>query len=238
MPATPRSISTAVASSGSSTWTNWKRRVSAGSFSKYFLYSSQVVAARVRNSPRARAGEQVGGVAAAFRAAGADQRVRLVDEQDDRLRAVAHGVDHALEALLELALHAGAGLQQAEVEHPQDHLLQRRRHFAGGDAQGQALDHRGLADARRADQDRVVLPPAQENVDALADLPVAPDYGVDAPGAGFGGEVLGVLVEQRVRGAFRLVAACRRAVRRGRLFAGGLDPLQQVGLQGLVGNPQ
>ena len=182
--------------------------------------------------------EQVGGVAAAFCAAGADQRVRLVDEQDDRLRAVAHGVDHALEALLELALHAGAGLQQAEVEHPQDHLLQRRRHFAGGDAQGQALDHRGLADARRADQDRVVLPPAQEDVDALADLPVAPDYGVDAPGAGFGGEVLGVLVEQRVRGAFRLVAACRRAVRRGRLFAGGLDPLQQVGLQGLVGNPQ
>jgi benzoyl-CoA reductase/2-hydroxyglutaryl-CoA dehydratase subunit BcrC/BadD/HgdB len=41
-----------VASSGSSTWTSWKRRVSAGSFSKYFLYSSQVVAARVRNQLR------------------------------------------------------------------------------------------------------------------------------------------------------------------------------------------
>ena len=34
----------------------WKRRDSAGSFSKYFLYSRQVVAAIVRNSPRARAG--------------------------------------------------------------------------------------------------------------------------------------------------------------------------------------
>ena len=41
---------------GSSTLTVWKRRVSAASFSKYFLYSAQVVAAMVRSSPRARAG--------------------------------------------------------------------------------------------------------------------------------------------------------------------------------------
>ena len=34
----------------------WKRRVSAGSFSKYFLYSAQVVAAIVRSLPRANAG--------------------------------------------------------------------------------------------------------------------------------------------------------------------------------------
>ncbi len=43
----------AVASLGSSTFTTWNRRVSAASFSKYFLYSAQVVAAMVRNSPRA-----------------------------------------------------------------------------------------------------------------------------------------------------------------------------------------
>ena len=53
---TPRSIDTALASSGSSTLTTWKRRVRAGSFSKYFLYSLQVVAAMVRISPRASAG--------------------------------------------------------------------------------------------------------------------------------------------------------------------------------------
>ena len=41
---------------GSSTFTTWKRRVSAASFSKYFLYSAQVVAAIVRSSPRASAG--------------------------------------------------------------------------------------------------------------------------------------------------------------------------------------
>ena len=41
---------------GSCNCTGWNRRASAGSFSKYFLYSAQVVAAMVRNSPRANAG--------------------------------------------------------------------------------------------------------------------------------------------------------------------------------------
>jgi hypothetical protein len=74
-------------SSGSSTLTTWKRRVRAGSFSKYFLYSDQVVAAMVRSlTARERRLEQVGRIALASRATGADQRMRLVDEQDDRLR--------------------------------------------------------------------------------------------------------------------------------------------------------
>ena len=52
-----------------------------------FLYSAKVVAPIVRKrAARQRRLEQVGRVAGAGRAAGADQRVRLVDEQDDRLR--------------------------------------------------------------------------------------------------------------------------------------------------------
>src|SRR3546814_20472512 len=48
--------------------------------------------------------EQVGGVVLARRAAGADQRVRLVDEHDDRLRAGLDLVEHALEPRLELEI--------------------------------------------------------------------------------------------------------------------------------------
>ena len=55
-PRCPRIIRMPFSSLGSSTWTTWKRRVSAGSFSMYFLYSAQVVAAIVRSVPRARAG--------------------------------------------------------------------------------------------------------------------------------------------------------------------------------------
>ena len=45
-----------LAVSGSSTMTVWKRRSNALSFSKYFWYSSRVVAPILRSSPRARAG--------------------------------------------------------------------------------------------------------------------------------------------------------------------------------------
>ncbi len=51
-----RIITMARGSSGSSILTTWNRRARAASFSKYFLYSDQVVAAMVRSSPRASAG--------------------------------------------------------------------------------------------------------------------------------------------------------------------------------------
>ena len=116
---------------GSSTFTSWKRRASAGSFSKYFLYSHHVVAAIVRSSPRASAG--LSRLAASFWpacAAGADHRVRLVDEEDDRRRRVLHLLDQPLEPVLELALDAGAGLQQREIERAHVTFSQRRRHVA------------------------------------------------------------------------------------------------------------
>ena len=116
----PRIISRHTSSVGSSTLTTWKRRASAASFSKYFLYSDQVVAAMVRSSPRASAG--LSRLAASLWpacAAGADHGVRFVDEQDDRRRRGLHLLDHPLEPVLELALHAGAGLQQRQVERAQ-----------------------------------------------------------------------------------------------------------------------
>ena len=120
---------------------------------------------RAQPPARQRGLEQVGGVAGAGRAARADQRVRFVDEQDDRRGAALDLVDHRAQALLELALHARARLHQADVEAAQRHALQHRRHVAVDDALGEALDHRGLADARLADQDRVVLAAAQQDVD-------------------------------------------------------------------------
>jgi len=60
--------------------------------------------------------QQVGGVARAGRAAGADQRMCLIDEQDDGLGGGLHLLDHLAQPVFELALHAGAGLQQANVQ--------------------------------------------------------------------------------------------------------------------------
>ena len=64
-----------------------------------------------QRAARERRLQQVGRVAGAGRAAGADQRVGFVHEQDDGFRRCLHFVDHLAQALLEFSLHARAGLQ-------------------------------------------------------------------------------------------------------------------------------
>ena len=90
--------------------------------------------------------EQVCGVAGPLRATGANQRVRFVDEQDDRLRRGLHLVDHLAKAILELAFHAGACLQQADVQRQQRHVLERGRHVAADQPLRKPLDDGRLAD--------------------------------------------------------------------------------------------
>ena len=101
--------------------------------------------------------EQVGRVDRALGRAGADDRVQLVDEEDDA--AVGRGdlLEHGLEALLELAPVLRAGQQRAQVERPDAPPLEALGHVARDDALREALDDRRLADAGLADQHRVVL---------------------------------------------------------------------------------
>ena len=58
-------------------------------------------------------------------------------------------------------------------------VAQRLGDVAGDDALGEALDDRGLADAGLADQHRVVLGAAGEDLDDAADLVVAADDRVE-----------------------------------------------------------
>ena len=145
----------------------------------------------VRRVPRARAGLSRLAASLAPLPAGADQGVGFVDEQNDRLGRGLNFVDHAAQALLELAFHAGAGLEQAHVQRADAHVLQRRRHVARQDALHEAFDDGGLADAGFAGEDRIVLAAAHEDVHALADFLVATDDGIDFALAGLFGEVHG-----------------------------------------------
>ena len=127
----------ALSVSGSPTLTVWKRRVSAGSFSKYWRYSAQVVAAMVRSRPRASAG--LSRLAASPVPAAPPAPIRVWASSMNRMIGLGEDfdlVDHLAQALLELALHAGAGLHQADVERAQRHVVQRaaarRRRRCGG----------------------------------------------------------------------------------------------------------
>ncbi|EDT05438.1 63 kDa protein [Burkholderia ambifaria IOP40-10] len=148
--------------------------------------------------------EQVGGIGAACRVTRTDQRVRLVDEQQDRGRRSSHLVDHVLQPLLEFALYTGAGLQQAEIECQDARVADRFRNAAVDHAQCEPFDKRGFADARLADQDRIVLAAAREHVDHLPDFAVASEDGVDLAAARLFGDVEGeareCVVLDRARG--------------------------------------
>ena len=96
------------------------------------------------------------GVDRALGGAGADEVVQLVDEQDD-VAALGDLLHHLLQALLELAAVLRAGDERGEVERVDLLALQELGHLVRGDPRGEALDDRGLADARLADQHRVVL---------------------------------------------------------------------------------
>src|SRR5262249_31164726 len=77
--------------------------------------------------------------------ASSDERVNLVDEQDD-VAAGADLLEHLLQPLFEIAAVARPGHQRAQIERVELLLLERLRHLALDDALCQTLDNRRLPD--------------------------------------------------------------------------------------------
>ena len=148
---------------------------------------------------RERGLEHVGGVHRALGRAGADERVQLVDEEDDRAVRALDLLEHGLEAVLELAAVLGAGDERAQVERDRSFLfLSDSGDVARDDALRDALDDGRLADARLADEHGVVLRAAREHLHHAADLLVAADDRIDLARARELREVARVLLERLV----------------------------------------
>ena len=207
------------ATEGSPTKTGWKRRSSAASFSMCLRYSSRVVAPIQRQLAASEHRLQhVGRVDGALGGARADDRVQLVDEEDDLALGLPDVLEDGLQPLLELAAVLRAGEKRADVERPDPPALEPLGDVARDDALGETLDDGGLADARVADEDGVVLRPAREHLDDTADLLVAPDDGIELAGLGELGEVAAELLERLV-GALRILR--RHALRAAHLLESG-----------------
>ena len=150
----------------------------------------------VQLAARQRGLQQIGRVHRAIRLAGADQRVHLVDEQDDLALGGGDLIEHGLQPLLELAAIFRAGDERAHVERQQLLVFEPLRHVAIDDAQRETLDDRRLADAGLADQHRIVLRAARQHLDGAADFLVAADDRVELALARRFGEVAGVFLQR------------------------------------------
>ena len=184
---------------GSPTYTGWKRRSSAG----VLLDVLAILVERRRADDAQLAArehrlEHVAGVHRAFGLSGADERVHLVDEHDELPFAFGDLLEHGLEPLLELAAELRAGDQRAEVERDEALVLETLGDVAVHDALRETFDDRGLADAGLADEHRIVLRAARENLNDAADLFVAADDRIELALARRVGEVARVALQRLV----------------------------------------
>ncbi len=143
--------------------------------------------------------EQVRGVHRAVGLARADNGVHFVDEEDVGAGRRRHFLQDGLEAFLELAAIFRPRNERAHVERQELLVFQTLGDVAIDDAQRQALDDRGLADARLADQHWIVLGPARQHLNRSADFLVAPDHRIELAVARRLGEVAGVFLQCLVR---------------------------------------
>ena len=127
------------------------------------------------NSP-ARKGrlDDVRGIHRALGGSGADDRVELVDEEDHVLGA-ADFVHHRLDALLKLTAVFCARDHQGQVERDDFLVAQEFGDIARDDFLRQPFGDRGLADAGLANQHRIVLGAAAENLNDALDFVGASD---------------------------------------------------------------
>ena len=143
--------------------------------------------------------EEICRVDRAFRGPCADDRVQLVDEEDDLTGRVLDLAEDGLEPFLELTSVLRAREQRADVERPDPLALQALGHVAGNDALRESLDDRGLAHAGLPDQHRVVLRPSREDLDHATDLVVAADDRIELAVLRERGEVAPVLLQGLIR---------------------------------------
>ena len=138
--------------------------------------------------------EHVPGVHGPFGGTGTNHGVQFVDEEDDILTLL-NLFQHRLEALFELPTILRPGDEGAEVEGHHLAIFERFGHIAAHNSLGQPLDDGGLADARFADQDGVVLGAAAQDLDDPADLFITTDDRVELIPQRLGGQVAPVLFE-------------------------------------------
>ena len=138
--------------------------------------------------------QDVRSVDRAFRAAGPDQRMQLVDEQDN-VAGLADFVHDFFQAVFKFAAIFGSRYDGAHIERHDAFVAQRFGNFVVDDFLRQAFGDRRFTDPRLPDQDRVVFRPAAEHLNNPFDFLAAADDRIKVTFLGGGRQIAGQAVQ-------------------------------------------
>ena len=176
----------------------------------YFLYSAQVVAPIVRRLPRASAG--LSRLAASPVPAAPPAPTSVCTSSMNRMIGFGLACTSSITCRKRCSnspFMLAPACSRPRSSDSSETSSQLRRHVAARETLREAFDHRRLADARLAGQDRIVLAPPHQDVDDLADLFIASGDRIHLAVAGLLGEIDGVLRQRFLlahRGGRRLGA--------------------------------
>ena len=211
--------------------TGWKRRSRAPSFSMYLRYSSSVVAPMVWISPRDSAGLSMFEASMAPSAAPAPISVCSSSRKSTTFSDCRISFITALSRSSNWPRYLVPATSAPRSSWSSRFWASTSGTSWPDDPLGQPLDDGGLADAGLADQDRVVLGPAGEDLDHPLDLGLAADDRVELALARELGEIAGEFVEHRGLGAL-LRAAGSTGRRAGPASPGAPRPAARRGTRG------
>ena len=143
-------------------------------------------------------------VHSAFRFACSDDRMQLIDKEDDLAVTLADVLQNGLKSLLKLASVLGACDQRSHIQGEDLLVLEPLRHVACGYSLGKTFNDRRLADAGFTDQNGIVLGLSGEDADHIADLRVSSNDGIQFLVSRFSDEFLAVL-GKRIVGCLRII---------------------------------
>ena len=164
--------------------------------------------------------QQVAGVHGAFGLAGANDGMQFVDEENDLSFGGGYFFKDRLEPFFELATELSAGDEGAHVECDDLLFLNPFGDVAADDAVGKTFGNGRFADAGFADEHRVILGAAREDLNDPADLFIAADDRVKLVELGKLRQVTAVLFERFVGG---LGILRRHSLGAANFFKGGLN---------------
>ena len=144
--------------------------------------------------------EHIRRVHRSFRGARPDDRVQLVDEENNLTLGLGHFIEDRLEAIFELAAVLRPGDERSHVERDDLLFLEPFGHVLLDDAPGKPFDDGRLADTGLADEHGIVLRAAREHLDDAANLFVASDDRIELAAACKLRQVAPVLLERLVFG--------------------------------------